>query len=67
MRRRCWARPLEVSCGGFELIDPIAPGAWEQLSGWKTLYGTEANELALARAHLANAVQRLPKMLKDLG
>ncbi len=53
--------------GGFELIDPIAPGAWEKLCGWQTLYGTEANETALARAHLANAVQRLPKMLKDLG
>lgn len=52
--------------GGFETIKPIAPDAWVSLDGWKILYGADSNETSLARAHVANALQRLPSMLKGL-
>jgi HD-like signal output (HDOD) protein len=52
--------------GGFEVIRPIEADAWLELEGWKILYGTDGDETALARAHLANALQRLPSMLQGL-
>jgi len=52
--------------GGFEMIKPIAADAWVMLDGWKILYGAEDSESSLARAHVANAVQRLPSMLQGL-
>lgn len=52
--------------GGFETIDPIPANAWVNLDGWKILYGADDRESSLARAHVANALQRLPSMLQGL-
>jgi len=52
--------------GGFEMVKPIAADAWLTLDGWKILYGADGNETSLARAHVANALQRLPSMLQGL-
>lgn len=52
--------------GGFEKISAIEKDSWLELDGWKILYGAEGNETAFARAHLANAMQRLPSMLQGL-
>ena len=52
--------------GGFEIIPPIAADSWLALSGWKILYETGGPESSLARAHIANALQRLPTLLSGL-
>ena len=52
--------------GGFENIQPIAADSWLKLDGWRILYGADGSEASLARAHLANALQRLPTMLQGL-
>jgi len=52
--------------GGFEIITPIATDSWMKLDGWRILYGDDGSETGLARAHLANAVQRLPTMLSGI-
>ncbi len=52
--------------GGFENVQAIAADSWLTLDGWKILYGADGSETALARAHLANALQRLPTMLQGL-
>ncbi len=52
--------------GGFELVHPIETNSWLKLEGWKILYGSDESQTALARAHLANAVQRLPTVLQGL-
>jgi HD-like signal output (HDOD) protein len=59
------ARHAGIS-GGFESIEPVKADSWLQLPGWQILYGADGNETALARAHLANSVQRLPSMLNGL-
>jgi hypothetical protein len=51
---------------GFEKITPIATDAWLELDGWNILYGADGPETMLARAHIANALQRLPNMLSGL-
>jgi len=48
---------------GFEKVSPVKADAWLELDGWRMLYGTEGAEQSLARAHIANTVQRLPAML----
>jgi HD-like signal output (HDOD) protein len=53
--------------GGFEQVAPIAVDSWLDLEGWEILYGADGPESALARAHIANALQRLPAMLSGLG
>ncbi len=74
-RHRLFAAAVQVAdhlvrragiSGGFENIAPIETDSWLLLDGWKILYGAEGNETALARAHLANAMQRLPSMLQGL-
>lgn len=74
-RHRLFAAAVQVAdylvrhagiSGGFENIAPIEPESWLKLDGWKILYGADGNETALARAHLANAMQRLPSMLQGL-
>ncbi len=62
----CLVRHLGIA-SGFEQIDPVADGSWTSLSGWKILYGTNEAESKIARASLANALQRLPAMLPGLG
>ena len=53
--------------GGFETVEPIVSDSWMKLEGWKILYGEDGGGSALARAHLASALQRLPSMLQGLG
>lgn len=52
--------------GGFEQVDPVVADAWVALPGWKILYGSEGPESMLARASVANSLQRLPSMLQGL-
>ena len=52
--------------GGFEQVDPIANEGWLALPGWNILYGAEATESLLARAAIANSLQRLPSMVAGL-
>lgn len=52
--------------GGFEKIEPVEPDSWLKLPGWDILYGADGKETSLARAHLANSLQRLPSMLQGL-
>lgn len=74
-RHRLFAAAVQVAdhlvrhagiSGGFEVVAPIAPDSWLQLPGWNILYGAAGNEASLARAQLANSVQRLPSMLQGL-
>ncbi len=52
--------------GGFEQVAPIAADSWIELPGWKILYGADTPESMLARASIANSLQRLPSMLQGL-
>lgn len=52
--------------GGFEQVKPIPVDSWVELDGWKILYGAENPGNALARAAIANSLQRLPSMLQGL-
>lgn len=52
--------------GGFESVAPVEHEAWLKLDGWKILYGAEGPEGMLARAALANTLNRLPSMLQGL-
>jgi HD-like signal output (HDOD) protein len=52
--------------GGFEQVDSVIADAWLELPGWRILYGADGPESMLARASLANSLQRLPSMLQGL-
>ncbi|MFI5336959.1 MAG: HDOD domain-containing protein [Opitutales bacterium] len=74
-RHRLFAAAVQVAdylvrhvgiSSGFEAIPPIAADSWLQLSGWKILYDANNPESSLARAHIANALQRLPTLLSGL-
>ncbi len=52
--------------GGFEEVDPIAMDSWMTLPGWNILYGAGEAASGLARASLANCLQRLPTVLQGL-
>ncbi len=52
--------------GGFELVAHVEHDAWLLLDGWRILYGADGPETMLARAALANTLQRLPSMLQGL-
>ena len=52
--------------GGFEQIEPVEADAWVKLPGWKILYGTDTAESNLAKASLANSLQRLPAVMRSL-
>ncbi len=52
--------------GGFERVDPITDDAWTHLEGWRILYGADGTEEQLARAAIANSLQRLPTVLQGL-
>jgi HD-like signal output (HDOD) protein len=74
-RHRLFAAAIQVAdllvrhsgvSGGFEQIAPIEEDAWLKLDGWKILYGADGPESALARAAIANSLQRLPSMLQGL-
>jgi HD-like signal output (HDOD) protein len=53
--------------GGFETVEAIEADSWTKLEGWRILYGADNTESALARAAIANALQRLPAMLNGLN
>lgn len=61
----CLVRHAGIS-GGFEQVQPIEADAWLALPGWNILYGADGPESMLARASLANSLQRLPSMLQGL-
>jgi HD-like signal output (HDOD) protein len=74
-RHRLFAAAVQVAdylvrfkgiSGGFEQVTPIEPDAWVDLPGWKILYGADGPESMLARASIANSLQRLPSMLQGL-
>jgi HD-like signal output (HDOD) protein len=52
--------------GGFEQVTLVEADSWLELPGWKILYGADGPESRLARASLANSLQRLPSMLQGL-
>lgn len=52
--------------GGFEHVATIEADSWMDLPGWNILYGADGPEAALARASIANTLQRLPSMLQGL-
>ncbi len=58
-------RHIGVS-SGFEQIEEIEADSWLELEGWKILYGADGPESMLARAAVANSLQRLPSMLQGL-
>lgn len=51
---------------GFEHVSPIQNEAWLELPGWKILFGSDSTEAMLARASIANSLQRLPSMVAGL-
>jgi HD-like signal output (HDOD) protein len=74
-RHRLFAAAVQVAdylvrfkgiSGGFEQVTPIEQDAWVELPGWKILYGADGPESMLARASIANSLQRLPSMLQGL-
>lgn len=52
--------------GGFERLPPVAAESWQHLDGWHILYGADGPENMLARASIANSLQRLPAVLQGL-
>ncbi len=74
-RHRLFAAAVQVAdhlvrhagiTGGFEKTEAVAADSWLELEGWQILYGADGHESALARAHIANALQRLPALLNGL-
>ncbi|MBM3852134.1 MAG: HDOD domain-containing protein [Verrucomicrobia bacterium] len=56
----------EKISSGFERTAPIPRDTWIALDGWRILFGADGHESALARAAIANSLQRLPAMLNGL-
>ena len=52
--------------GGFEQVDPVEADTWLLLPGWNILFGADGPESGLARASIANSLQKLPAMLQGL-
>jgi HD-like signal output (HDOD) protein len=52
--------------GGFEQTGPLDRDACVALPGWSVLYAADSPEASLARAQIANSLQRLPSMLQGL-
>jgi putative nucleotidyltransferase with HDIG domain len=50
----------------FEQVPTGVADTWLKLDGWRILYGSEGPEGRLARASIANSVDRLPSMLQGL-
>lgn len=74
-RHRLFAAALQVAdsvarhtgiTGGFETLPPVAADEWTQLEGWRILYGAEGPESVLARASIANSLQKLPSLMQGL-
>ena len=54
-----------ITCG-FEQVAALPDQSWTALDGWKILYGADGAESMLARASIANSLQRLPTVLQGL-
>jgi len=52
--------------GAFELLPKVADDEWVDSDGWRILYGSDGPESSLARASIANSLQRLPALLQGL-
>jgi HD-like signal output (HDOD) protein len=74
-RHRLFAAAVQVAdhlvrhsgiSGGIEQVAPVEADSWLLLPGWKILYGADGPESMLARASIANSLQRLPSMLQGL-
>ncbi|HEX2855057.1 MAG TPA: HDOD domain-containing protein [Opitutaceae bacterium] len=74
-RHRLFAAAVQVAdylvrhsgiSGAFEQVMPIETDAWLKLDGWKILYGADGPESVIARASLANSLQRLPTVMQGL-
>lgn len=74
-RHRLFAAAVQVAdylvrhsgiSGAFERVAPIENEAWLKLDGWKMLYGADGPESVIARASLANSLQRLPSVMQGL-
>ncbi len=50
----------------FELVPPVKADSWLKTDGWRILYGSDGPESRIARASIANSLERLPSMLKGL-
>lgn len=61
----CLVRHAGIA-GGFENVAAPAADSWQQLDGWHILFGADGTESKLARASIANALNRLPIMLSGL-
>lgn len=62
----CLVRHAGIS-GGFERVPKPEANVWQDLEGWEILFGHDGPESMLARASIANALQRLPAMLGGLS
>ncbi len=74
-RHRLFAAAVQVAdhlarhsgiSGGFEQVAHVEADAWLKLDGWRILFGDDGPESSLARASIANSLQRLPSMLQGL-
>lgn len=51
---------------GVEENPPVEAGEWEELSGWKILFGNGRDESKIAHASIMNSIGRLPSLLEGL-
>lgn len=58
-------RHTGIHCS-FEKVPPVKADAWLKLDGWRILFGSDGPESRLARASIANSMDRLPSMLQGL-
>jgi HD-like signal output (HDOD) protein len=74
-RHRLFAAAVQVAdqlvrhagiTGGFENVPRVEADTWLTLDGWKILFGADGPESMVARASIANSLQRLPIMLQGL-
>jgi HD-like signal output (HDOD) protein len=57
----------QISRGdGFEQVEPLAEGAWTDLTGWHILFGDNEVESSLAQASLGHVLQKLPDQLNGM-
>lgn len=61
----CLVRHTGVG-SAFEKLPPPAANNWQELEGWNILFGADGSDSLVARASIANAMQRLPAMLGGL-
>ena len=50
----------------FDQLEPVRERSWEELEGWKLLFGKSNREEHVARAGIANCIAQFPTLLKGL-